>query len=231
MLLTLISPNLEEMTSFHYTVVLHSFMLYSSPFYTSLAPAQWHSYCLGELSLREGLNPNPPFVRFSPVLCNERKNHKTRGDLHGNSSGLLQHKSFPHFTTSGRNRMGQVWWCIEEVSHLGEWESIQWLRHLYLSLRLSLSRVTASDSLSQEDSICRLNKAWLCLRIFRGLCSKKRCCLVTVWRVRVFCVCVWSRGSKWLMTSSKQQLSFTTLNGNGSLPACVTHLLCVSACE
>lgn len=73
---TFISSNLEGMTSFHYST---SFKLYSSPFYTSLTPAQWHSYCLGELSLWQRLNPNPPFVRFSPVLHNKKKSQDKAG--------------------------------------------------------------------------------------------------------------------------------------------------------
>lgn len=82
--------------------------------------------------------------------------------------------------------MRQAWWCMKEVSHLGEWESIQWLRHLRLTLRLSVKRVTNQWRPQSGQHTC-LNKACPCLTIWTLL--KRYCCLVTVWR----CVCVKQR--------------------------------------
>lgn len=102
-------------------------------------------------------------------------------DLHDNTSGLLWLKSSIHFTNQGSNRFRQVWWCMEEVSHLGEWESIQWLHHIRLSLHLPIIQVSASDGLPQ-NRVNRANKAGLCLTILDRPCSRRRCCLVTVWK-------------------------------------------------
>lgn len=80
---------------------------------------------------------------------------------------------------------------------------------------LSAHRVTGSDS-SRRTSVCRANKAHLCLSICNGPCSRRDCCLVTVWSYVCVqsCKCVWIRGAHvWLTASSKHQLSFLTLNG------------------
>lgn len=108
-----LSYNPEESTSFCHTT---SFKAYSSWLYIPLMPCHTRSYSLRELSLQQWLNTNPSIV--TPPCFPILKEIRARRGLHVNRSGLLWFRSFIHFTNQGSNWMRQVWWCVEEASHL-----------------------------------------------------------------------------------------------------------------